>query len=58
MIPTKVVALESKEISRIFVFYLIQQFRVLIRDWQFPDEHDYGLAGGKEFIQKRLKVCL
>ncbi len=57
MIPILVAALESKE-TRNFVFSLIQQFRVLIRDWQFPDEHDYGMLGGKEFIQKRLKVCL
>lgn len=28
----------------------------LIRDWCYPYEHDYGLEGGNNFLDKRLQV--
>lgn len=30
----------------------------LIRDWSYPYEHEYGLEGGKTFLEKRLQVAL
>lgn len=28
----------------------------LIRDWSYPYEHNYGLEGGNNFLEKRLQV--
>lgn len=28
----------------------------LIRDWSYPYEHNYGLQGGNNFLDKRLQV--
>ncbi|XP_060129061.1 atlastin-2 isoform X2 [Zootoca vivipara] len=33
-----------------------QTLMFLIRDWSYPYEHPYGLAGGKQFLEKRLQV--
>ncbi|XP_059919050.1 atlastin-3, partial [Gadus macrocephalus] len=33
-----------------------QSLMFLIRDWSFPYEYNYGLKGGKEFLEKRLQV--
>lgn len=30
----------------------------LIRDWSYPYEHEYGLKGGKNFLERRLQVRL
>ncbi|XP_077191538.1 atlastin-2 isoform X1 [Paroedura picta] len=35
-----------------------QTLMFLIRDWSYPYEHPYGLAGGKQFLEKRLQVKL
>uniref|UniRef100_A0A8C5CPX5 Atlastin 3 n=1 Tax=Gadus morhua TaxID=8049 RepID=A0A8C5CPX5_GADMO len=32
-----------------------QSLMFLIRDWSFPYEYNYGLKGGKEFLEKRLQ---
>lgn len=29
---------------------------ILIRDWQYPDEHFYGMTGGEKYLHERLKV--
>ncbi|XP_029608316.1 atlastin-2 isoform X2 [Salmo trutta] len=33
-----------------------QSLMFLIRDWSYPYEHNYGLEGGKRFLEKRLQV--
>ncbi|KAM8859076.1 atlastin-2-like isoform 2-T4 [Spinachia spinachia] len=33
-----------------------QSLMFLIRDWCYPYEHDYGLEGGNNFLEKRLQV--
>ncbi|XP_019903000.2 atlastin-2 isoform X4 [Esox lucius] len=33
-----------------------QSLMFLIRDWSYPYEHNYGLEGGKRFLEKRLEV--
>ncbi|XP_037320981.2 atlastin-2 isoform X2 [Pungitius pungitius] len=33
-----------------------QSLMFLIRDWCYPYEHDYGLEGGNDFLEKRLQV--
>ncbi|XP_037637761.1 atlastin-2 isoform X3 [Sebastes umbrosus] len=33
-----------------------QSLMFLIRDWCYPYEHDYGLEGGNNFLDKRLQV--
>ncbi|XP_032396858.1 atlastin-2 isoform X2 [Etheostoma spectabile] len=33
-----------------------QSLMFLIRDWSYPYEHDYGLEGGNNFLNKRLQV--
>uniref|UniRef100_A0A8C8LQ36 GB1/RHD3-type G domain-containing protein n=1 Tax=Oncorhynchus tshawytscha TaxID=74940 RepID=A0A8C8LQ36_ONCTS len=33
-----------------------QSLMFLIRDWSYPYEHNYGLEGGKLFLEKRLQV--
>ncbi|XP_031419463.1 atlastin-2-like isoform X2 [Clupea harengus] len=33
-----------------------QSLMFLIRDWSYPYEHEYGLEGGKTFLEKRLQV--
>ncbi|KAM4693366.1 atlastin-2 isoform 1-T1 [Discoglossus pictus] len=33
-----------------------QTLMFLIRDWSYPYEHQYGLEGGKMFLEKRLQV--
>ncbi|XP_061913973.1 atlastin-2 isoform X2 [Entelurus aequoreus] len=33
-----------------------QSLMFLIRDWSFPYEHNYGLEGGYDFLEKRLQV--
>uniref|UniRef100_A0A8B9LG45 Atlastin GTPase 2 n=1 Tax=Astyanax mexicanus TaxID=7994 RepID=A0A8B9LG45_ASTMX len=33
-----------------------QRLLFLIRDWCYPYEHDYGLAGGNRFLERRLQV--
>ncbi|XP_072533024.1 atlastin-2 isoform X1 [Salminus brasiliensis] len=33
-----------------------QKLLFLIRDWCYPYEHDYGLAGGNRFLERRLQV--
>ncbi|XP_049927010.1 atlastin-2 isoform X2 [Epinephelus moara] len=33
-----------------------QSLMFLIRDWSYPYEHDYGLKGGNNFLDKRLQV--
>ncbi|KAK2824484.1 hypothetical protein Q5P01_021659 [Channa striata] len=33
-----------------------QSLMFLIRDWSYPYEHDYGLDGGYNFLEKRLQV--
>ncbi len=30
----------------------------LIRDWSYPYEHNYGLEGGNNFLERRLQVRL
>ncbi|KAH0622828.1 hypothetical protein JD844_025545, partial [Phrynosoma platyrhinos] len=35
-----------------------QTLMFLIRDWSYPYEHPYGLAGGQQFLEKRLQVKL
>ncbi|CAB1343792.1 unnamed protein product [Coregonus sp. 'balchen'] len=32
-----------------------QSLMFLIRDWSYPYEHNYGLEGGKRFLEKRLQ---
>uniref|UniRef100_A0A671YX68 Atlastin GTPase 2 n=1 Tax=Sparus aurata TaxID=8175 RepID=A0A671YX68_SPAAU len=33
-----------------------QSLMFLIRDWSYPYEHNYGLEGGNNFLDKRLQV--
>ncbi|XP_041803296.1 atlastin-2 isoform X1 [Chelmon rostratus] len=33
-----------------------QSLMFLIRDWSYPYEHNYGLEGGNNFLEKRLQV--
>ncbi|XP_035261416.1 atlastin-2-like isoform X2 [Anguilla anguilla] len=33
-----------------------QTLMFLIRDWSYPYEHNYGLDGGRRFLEKRLQV--
>jgi len=33
-----------------------QKLMFLIRDWSYPYEHDFGLEGGREILDRRLKV--
>nr|XP_043901929.1 atlastin-2-like isoform X3 [Solea senegalensis] len=33
-----------------------QSLMFLIRDWSYPYEHNYGLKGGNNFLDKRLQV--
>ncbi|KAM9344610.1 atlastin-2 isoform 2-T2 [Symphorus nematophorus] len=33
-----------------------QSLMFLIRDWSYPYEHNYGLKGGNNFLEKRLQV--
>lgn len=33
-----------------------QSLMFLIRDWCYPYEHNYGLEGGNNFLEKRLQV--
>ncbi|XP_069064138.1 atlastin-3 [Pleurodeles waltl] len=33
-----------------------QTLMFLVRDWSFPYEYGYGLAGGQPFLEKRLRV--
>ncbi|XP_051815448.1 atlastin-2-like isoform X3 [Acanthochromis polyacanthus] len=33
-----------------------QSLMFLIRDWSYPYEHNYGLDGGKTFLERRLQV--
>jgi len=33
-----------------------QKLMFMIRDWSYPYEHDYGLEGGREILDRRLKV--
>lgn len=35
---------------------MFQSLMFLIRDWSYPYEHDYGLTGGNNFLEKRLQV--
>lgn len=35
---------------------VFQSLMFLIRDWSYPYEHDYGLEGGNNFLNKRLQV--
>uniref|UniRef100_A0A3P9M633 Atlastin GTPase 2 n=1 Tax=Oryzias latipes TaxID=8090 RepID=A0A3P9M633_ORYLA len=37
-------------------FKPFQSLMFLIRDWSYPYEHEYGLEGGKAFLEKRLQV--
>ena len=39
--------------ERLFQF---EQITFLIRDWQFPDEFNYGFYGGESFLNTRIKV--
>lgn len=40
------------------VCVVFQSLMFLIRDWSYPYEHNYGLEGGKRFLEKRLQVGL
>ena len=33
-----------------------QELMFLVRDWSYPYEHEYGLDGGAEILQRRLAV--
>jgi len=33
-----------------------QKLMFLVRDWSFPYDHEFGLEGGKEILDKRLQV--
>ncbi|KAI1287870.1 Atlastin-2 [Halotydeus destructor] len=33
-----------------------QKLLFLVRDWQYPDEYDYGIEGGRRFLDKKLEV--
>ncbi|KAI1287874.1 Atlastin-1 [Halotydeus destructor] len=33
-----------------------QKLLFLVRDWQFPEEYEYGLRGGKQFLDSKLAV--
>lgn len=35
-----------------------QKLLFLIRDWQFDDEHPFGLAGGQEVVDNSLEVSI
>lgn len=35
---------------------VFQSLMFLIRDWSYPYEHNYGLEGGNNFLDKRLQV--
>lgn len=35
---------------------VFQSLMFLIRDWSYPYEHNYGLEGGYNFLEKRLQV--
>lgn len=35
---------------------VFQSLMFLIRDWSYPYEHNYGLKGGNNFLEKRLQV--
>lgn len=37
---------------------VFQSLMFLIRDWSYPYEHEYGLEGGKKFLERRLQVRL
>lgn len=37
---------------------VFQSLMFLIRDWSYPYEHEYGLTGGKNFLERRLQVRL
>uniref|UniRef100_A0A8B9LFT5 Atlastin GTPase 2 n=1 Tax=Astyanax mexicanus TaxID=7994 RepID=A0A8B9LFT5_ASTMX len=39
-----------------YMLYLCTRLLFLIRDWCYPYEHDYGLAGGNRFLERRLQV--
>lgn len=36
--------------------FVFQSLMFLIRDWSYPYEHNYGLKGGNNFLEKRLQV--
>lgn len=40
------------------LYIWVQTLMFLIRDWSYPYEHPYGLEGGRNFLEKRLQVCL
>ena len=44
---------EADDGSRLF-----QSLLFLIRDWKSPSDHSYGIEGGRQLIEKRLKVCI
>ena len=46
-------AISEKSFNEIFQF---EQISFLIRDWQFPGEHEYGFSGGQELLKQRLEV--
>ncbi|KAI1286186.1 Atlastin-2 [Halotydeus destructor] len=35
-----------------------QKLLFLVRDWQYPQEYDYGLKGGKQFLDSKLEVSV
>lgn len=39
-------------------FLIFQCLMFLVRDWSFPYESPYGVAGGRKVLEKRLQVRL
>jgi len=35
-----------------------QKLQFLVRDWSYPYESSYGLAGGEKLLERRLQVSL